>query len=436
MFALPFHPSLTTNDPLGLVNDDDGDTTVLQSKALDALLAKAHTELTESPAASSSFFLALLEDIAYTIHGHGSLDIRHLKTVLQGRIPATKRETALSNIVQCAFELQAPCMPQELKSLSINDPVAHIQGTIAPSLLAHAALGTYGKPKGNEWGTPGFTSWYADAPRHQQAVNGYLDMLFEYFQEPNTDEMNFSFHLYHSGDMPDPCQRDTIPDFSIQLVNGIVEPSNADSAGVPFVLVAANKQPGPGPTGTQEERLQAASPWLMLCSLLCPLLPDNAVVITSPLPVLGSWTGHNRTAKLQQIFPKSARPLRHYILADALPLDEAERCADGLIPDLLPENLIREVKKLYAAFAGAAQISKAAGQARCIVEAPPWGCGAFGGDFGVKMRCMMIAAGLADVSVVLSVTKDREEGIQKLERLQAEQSTVAEIWRLLLIHDK
>ncbi|KAF2211053.1 hypothetical protein CERZMDRAFT_98787 [Cercospora zeae-maydis SCOH1-5] len=127
-----------------------------------------------------------------------------------------------------------------------------------------------------------------------------------------------------------------------------------------------------------------------LVSLLKPVLALDEVVITSSLWVHSSWSGHGRGARMTEIFASNERPRLHNIVADALELD-VQDSTDGELPDLRPENLDREVRKLYAAFAGV----KLTCRAPMKIRIPPWGCGAFGGDLGVNVQCMRMAAGLA-----------------------------------------
>jgi hypothetical protein len=428
-YLLPFHPSLKTDDPLGIYYAEE-EPFIPQAVVLKELLGKAHVALAEEPNAASKIFVSLLEDIAYTIHGNGSLNTATLNAFLSKSLSIEDAERAIWNIVQAASELEAPCWLQELPYLTEENSVAALHGDLAKCLLAHEALGTLSSPYGNTWGILSFLSWYDDSPHHPDAVHGYLCTMFDYWQKP-TRNVSSVFRLYSANDMPDPCDCTRTPDLVINVIDKIYEPSDHQDKVTPFVLVAANQQPGPGPTGTQEERLQASSPLLTLASLLCPVIPENAAIITSALPVLASWTGHNRSARLQHIYAGEDRPSRHYILADALPLDEVDDIGHDQLPDFLTGNVEREVKKLYAAFWGAAALSKETDMPRCVVESPPWGCGAFGGNIVVKAICIMIAAGLTRVQVRLSFTEDKVEDIRVLRRLQAKNPSVATLWNIL-----
>jgi hypothetical protein len=122
--------------------------------------------------------------------------------------------------------------------------------------------------------------------------------------------------------------------------------------------------------------------------------------------------------------------MRQYILADALPLDEFERGPDGGLIDLQRENVEREVRKLYAAFSGASMYRKD-DDSECVVEAPPWGCGAFGGDLIVKALCMMVAAGLAGVEIQLSVPEGKAVEARFVKHVLERRHNVKELWQML-----
>ena len=121
--------------------------------------------------------------------------------------------------------------------------------------------------------------------------------------------------------------------------------------------------------------------------LFTPELPENAaLVVSGGTAVWARFTGHLRTAKLSQIYSPEQRQVnrrtgRQFIFADALELDEAPGT------DLQPAHLEREVKKLLAGFAAL--------EHGTTVIAPPWGCGAFGGDLRVKLLVLWLAASLS-----------------------------------------
>lgn len=451
MSRLPNHPSYISDDRLGVV-ENPGDTEITHERVLNSLLQKAIEEIyaekyyseqpddiiprqpeaTKQLAKAHEIFARTIRDIAYSLHHNGTLDTSRLESLLKtctGTHGSIADFDSLLGILNSARPSELPF--DELPDLSTVGNWGYFNGDIVNALLAHQMLGTLSQPAGNTWGLPCFISLYADTEAsHPQAVKGYLKTLFHHFANPYGPSEHFSFSTYAPNSTLDPATCTTIPDFTIELLSQLTEPSTTTDP-TPFVLVSANSQPGPGPTATQEERLTAASPALALTALLAPVIPDPAVIITSPFPVHASWEGHNRSARLTRLYEPTTRPRRHYILADALPLDEMERPEDGALRDLRPEYVLREVRKLCAAFSATAMYRDDA-RSKCVVEAPPWGCGSFGGDLVVKGMCMMVAAGLADVKVVLSVTEDRKDEAMVLRRLVERKLGVSKIWETLM----
>jgi hypothetical protein len=133
------------------------------------------------------------------------------------------------------------------------------------------------------------------------------------------------------------------------------------------------------------------------------------------------------------LYEKGWRPKRHYILADALPLDEVED-KPGFLKDLQPGLVEREARKLYAAFSGAVKMQVACGtnvDEPCVIEAGAWGCGAFGGDILVKTICIMIAAGLAGIEVRLTLLESRVDEIAYVQELLGRQCATSRLWELV-----
>jgi hypothetical protein len=423
LYQLPTHPGINSLDPLGILDKEDP----TQAEVLAALFETALTTLS-SGVSPKSLIPALIEDIAYTVHGDGSIDTGGLRNFLSEENTPPAPFVAL---LRAGQGLPSCFAAHSLRTLDETTNRLVFLGSQVNSLLAHQFLGTLAQPIGTDWGRPDFTSWFASKPAHYGAVNGYLSTIIGHFTDggySNADTFIFAF--YNAADMPDPVKSSTYPRLDLEVVEEESEPSYDPAT--PFVLVAANAQPGPGPTATQEERLQAASPALCLTALVIPVIPDDAAVVTSAFPVHASWKGHNRTAHLETMFAPTERPRRHYIIADALPLDSMPDPENGL-KDLVTANVEREVKKLYAAFSGASKTLLEQGSTdAAVVEAGPWGCGAFGGTFSVKMMCMQIASGLADTQLRLSITKNRQSDVARAHEFVGRQHTVEKLWQRLL----
>ncbi|PIA97252.1 hypothetical protein CB0940_06185 [Cercospora beticola] len=431
-YLLPDHASRTSLDPLGIC--DDGEDVVNQFRILEKLLCTAESAFDElnpskgqiephsEQAYRSAFcrlYANLLKDIAYSLHEDGSLDTTGAEALIaSSKMTVTNLSKFGKAVCSNALAIGAPessFADGKLQQLCADVTFIRLDSKQVDMLLAHMLLGTLSKPPGNEWGRPGFAELFSNVGETAQA---YLQTLFEHFAEggyTKTDPTgSATFHLHNSTNMPDLITSHLpAPRLPIRIVDKPSENSPPDYSPNHYILVAAHSQPGPGPKGTQEERLIGQSPALALMSLLKPILGPDEVVITSNLWAHSSWSGHGREAKMTKLFPSDGRPRNHYIFADALELDMQDS-ADGVLPDLKPENIEREVRKLYAAFAGTKAIG---GRAAMKIQIVPWGCGAFGGDFGVKTQCMMMAAGLAGLEsseLELVITKDREEELRGL----------------------
>ncbi|KAF2799782.1 hypothetical protein K505DRAFT_370732 [Melanomma pulvis-pyrius CBS 109.77] len=447
-YLLPTHPSIPCDDPLGVLDVENP----LQYQVLEKMLQSSLARIaSNSPPAV--VVPTLIEDIAYTIHRNGTIDIENLRQFLSRDASGTSAKT-VQYLLFAAQHLSERFRSQLLETLDAGRDTVTYTGAQVDSLLAHQFLGTLSQPEGNTWGLPCFTSWFVSDPAHRQAVDGYLTTLLDHFAQGGYSENDlFVFSLQTALEMPDPSQCRRYPNLHLYVVAEESEPSYASipslsafsdaeqttpfpasTSGTPFALVAAHSEPGPGPTGTQEERLQSASLALSVSALVIPKIPNDAAVVTSEFPVHASWKGHNRTATLNGLYDGGKRPSRHYILADALPLDEVES-KPGMLKDMGKGRIEREVRKLYAAFSGAVNMHIAV-QARnretCVVETSAWGCGAFGGDIIVKTMCMMIAAGMTGMELHLTLLEQRAQEISTVELLLKNTRTTAELWQLLI----
>jgi hypothetical protein len=425
MYYLPNHPSLTTVDPLGIC-DEIQERPVRHADVLEAILENA------SKAPDSPTFITLLQDIAYTLHGDGKLETGHLKLFLSQSVAHERLQTPITNLLKSAKKLP-DCFPSgTLSTLSEHGGVISLSGEEVNILLAHQALGSLSKPVSNTWGLPCFTSWYRSDPAHFQAINGYLQTLFNHFENPYPDSQMVSFEYFTSAKMPDLSQFDSqmCPDIHVKMVDEVFDPTASGVDRGLFVLVSANKEPGPGPTATHEERLQCTSLALSLSAIVTPILGEDAAVITSPLPVHASWRGHNRSARLVKLFAPHERPVRQYILADAIALDEVEDGPDGSLKDLGPGMVEREVRKLYASFSGARKVWKDHPDP-CVIEAPAWGCSSFNGNVIVKAMCMAIAAGLSGVMVELTLERRRQKEAEMIQRILDSKTSISSIWKAM-----
>ncbi|TKY89767.1 hypothetical protein EX895_001552 [Sporisorium graminicola] len=460
-YFLPHHASLTSLDPLDVCGDlpeairQDG--TVSQGYLLKTALIQADADLARIESVDGrgedhlrqwvARFDEMVQVLAYSLHQAGHVDTGFLQEVLAEQ---TWDHLACfrSHLLQVALELPDLFPSGTLDYLSCISPEQSFSGQQVDSLLSHLFLGTLQIPKGNDWGRPGFLAYFRGDPPIESTVRGYATTLIAHFASggytkpcAGSEDGCFVFRWSTSDGMADVASANVSATLKIKLVAQAIEPSAEGDADT-FVLLNAHSQPGPGPSGTHEEKLMGQSPALAITSLVAPLLDKKAAIVTSAFPVHGQWQGYGRKAHLVQLFDATAGSTAHqrrYIIADALELDMASD--SGALPDLDQGNVLREVKKLYAGFKGALswwQSADTAGRssapAAFRIEAVPWGCQAFGGDLVVKAQCMIMAAALANIqSVDLYIPTERLEQAQQIQALSEQHKTAAELFARLTI---
>ncbi|KAK4497023.1 hypothetical protein PRZ48_011472 [Zasmidium cellare] len=403
LYLLPNHPSLSSIDPLGICNSDEAQ--VPQWDLLKALLAQATEKLqaiedlaktSHQQSAWAATFSNILEDIAYSLHGDHGLSTDGLRTLLRsGGLSVSLLRVFRICLFRAALQLEELFSDASLLQLSEATQTASFTRQQTDCLLAHLLLGTLQNPIGNDWGRPGFSQLFTENEATRNTALAYLKTVILQFcgdgySASIEDDVHFVFTLVNGAQMPDSTTSTTTAEpLPIIIVDQPSEPSPKPAA---FVLIAANAQPGPGPAGTQEERVVGQSPALAIASLLAPTLSPSEAVITSPFPVHARWTGHGRAARCVEQINRNERPWRRYVIADALELDLEDDAYETKA-----ENVVREVRKLWAGFEGAKRAWLTEGKALedLVFEMPPWGCGAFGGSLGVKVACMRMAAALA-----------------------------------------
>lgn len=452
-YSLPNHPNLASIDPLGLCSTSEAEINhfiiikeILKELTVqDGILPPSYHGGSRDLATT---ICSKISDAAYSLHGDSSIDTEGLQSLLidLGGRSNDKIQQFTLGLVSAALTLD-DCFPNgTLSRLTPERSSVTLDSAQTDCLLAHLFLGSLQIPKGNEWGRPGFTQLFSKATANWATVRGYVSTLVEHFARggysASPKNQDFEFLLSNARSMPDiKTSQQLVVKSLVHVVDEPSEPWSArpEQAGLwpEYVLVAAHSQPGPGPSGTQEERLVGQSPALAIVSLLKPVLGPDEVVITSPLPVHASWKGHGRHARMiEQFSGPEEWPTRCYIVADALELD-VERCEEDQLVDLCPGNVEREVRKLFAAFNSVKQAPAKIPSTPSImgedirIQMPPWGCGAFGGNLEVKAQCMMMAAALAGLSeqnMELIITPDR---VTELQDLPKEVMTVAEVYEQL-----
>ena len=262
-----------------------------------------------------------------------------------------------------------------------------------------------GEPEGE--GLHDFGVWYGtEGQRQVGAVRVYLEALMGYFEEVvcplavgglddegwvvrytlrSVEELEFR-ELLRAG-----C---ALGEVEVEVVERF--DTGPRSLGMPggAAVVAANKYIGFGQSATQEEVHVGSSPEACPAVLITPPLRDDQVVIIRGAQAMVNVTGQRRDIKAEEMpVPDdglSAWRERTMLFMDALEMDMVEP-GDSL-PDFVPANLSRELRKSYTAFSTCGIRE---------VRTGLWGCGAFCGDPGIKILLLWLAASLACTKLVV-----------------------------------
>ncbi|KAK4129157.1 hypothetical protein N657DRAFT_639721 [Parathielavia appendiculata] len=279
----------------------------------------------------------------------------------------------------------------------------------AACLVVHMFLRTVAAPDWKEEGEGlhDFGVWYgSEGQRQVSAARAYLGALMRYLGEVvcrdaeegdddgwmvrytlrTVEESEFQGVLGGRG-----CR---LVEVEVQVIERYdLSPA---SLGVPggAAVVSANRYIGFGQSATQEEVYVGSSPEACPAVLITPPLKDDQVLVVRGAQAMVNIAGQRREIRVDEMPPPDggvkAWQERTMLFMDALELDMIE--AGTSLPDLRPENMNREIRKAYTAFS-----SGGFGE----VRTGPWGCGAFGGDPGVKMFLLWIAASLAATKLVI-----------------------------------
>ncbi|KAK3309882.1 uncharacterized protein B0T15DRAFT_516775 [Chaetomium strumarium] len=224
-------------------------------------------------------------------------------------------------------------------------------------------------------------------------------------------EVRYTLRSVEEHDFKDLLQRSGCPlgEVTVEVVERYdISPT---SLGVPggAAVVPANKYIGFGRSATQEEIHVGSSPEACPAVLVTsPLRDDGQVLVVRGAQPMVNITGQRRDIQVEDISAPdggdAAWQERTMLFMDALELDMAE--AGQSLPDLLPGNLDRELRKAYTAFSS---------NSFREIRTGLWGCGAFCGDPGIKMLLLWLAASLANVKLVIIVDR---AGIEFAEKFQ------------------
>jgi poly(ADP-ribose) glycohydrolase len=447
LYTLPSCPSLRCLDRFSVLPDSEED------ENGEVPLWNLLRELIGQPVGSVNDAIETLETISVTVHGSSQAagDFGKLHKFLSGfSLESFQHHWRI--ITQLALSMEHIFPETYIPVLQPGLELQFSQKQVA-CLVAHQVLCTLTCPLWRD-GYHDFSIWYHSEQRHPKAVDMYLTAIFAYFDHlpssilsdseyltskihDNDGNLSFSYHEYNAAisgtDLPD-CVLAPIEVIQVENFDTDIQKQDAQgSSGA--VIVSANKTIGFGQSATQEELFVGNSPGACPAVLFTPLLGAHEVmVVTGARPML-KITGQRRNIKWETMemqiqdkrmgvknkYPKGGRML----FMDALEIDMIEN-GQGL-PDLDPENLLRELKKAICAFSSSPLTEVWTGL---------WGCGAFGGDPGIKMTILWVAASVTG-GLRLKVMCDSADHVfarafdAYVRRVSGIFTSTSELWALL-----
>ncbi|KAJ3576129.1 hypothetical protein NP233_g621 [Leucocoprinus birnbaumii] len=403
-YKLPSHPALLSADPLGLC-DTEGPTFW---DIISVSVRKA------SSAPNILHLPDLVADLVYSLFGDGSINLDFLKSWLADfESSAGKNHTnsIMSNILASSLSLPKLFPSNEIIHLGPHVPSIELSLAQIRALLAHQILCTTTPPRGNNWGCT-LRSWYSYPQPMEHAVRGYLETALRFFEDMDEKQLTKKtiYQYVYSPPNPDDSLASHWRDCSVPLFPTLeIELVTTDEVSFPHsrihcMLVSSHREPGFGPSCTQEEIITAACPQLLpLGALLVqPPISDHAVLVARDVYPASTWSGQGRAAHPLCFHVMSTSSPYMFLFLDALELDNFERAQTPCLPDLIPENLIRELEKVYTGFSALYKLG-----VNHIVS-PLWGSGAFGGDPIVKSLILSMAAARAGISITLVIDEKRQ----------------------------
>ena len=349
----------------------------------------------KEPVQSPQRAVEILDTISNCLRGSSGVagDYGSSKSAIEEASP-----TFFSTVWPCIVKA-ALAMPQLFPSgrMEILEPSSQTRLKLSRAqvrcLIAHQFLCTFQAPT---WRDDyfDFSIWYYSAQRHPTAVGMYLAALFSYFETSDrlTEHDDMVEYALHTTSIPGTvASQDESPLLNasaLVLSEYSTEPQEFQYQGSQSAaVVSANKDIGFGQSATQEELYVGNCPEACPAVLVTPTLQGNqTLTITGARPML-RILGQRRNISWE-LLDSGLRRGGRMLFMDALEIDEIDE-GDGMLPDLKPHNIDRELQKAYSAFS-----SWPSGDG-ATVWTGPWGCGAFNGDPGVKLCILWMAASVA-----------------------------------------
>ena len=419
-YPLPSSPTRTVLDRFSILSDihppieEDSSGQVPLWPLLHHLLSPSASPASNPDIATFAALTSLLDTISTTLRAtsHPAGDYALLREAITSRFQSETRFFALvwPRIAQLALEMPALFPAGQLPVLRGRDGESSrvaLSRRQAACLVVHQFLRTLVAPGWmEEGGLWDFGVWYGrEGQRQESAAAAYLGALMGYFEEVVCDGVGmdagewvveYALRSVAEGFFQRVLGREECVLGEMEVV--VVERYDLlpESLGIPggAAVVSANRYVGFGQSATQEEVHVGSSPEACPVVLLTPPLRDDQVLVVRGAQVMVNITGQRRDIRVEKMpapeVGQAAWRERVMLFMDALELDMAE--AGDQLPDLLPGNMDREVRKAYTAFSSSG-LSE--------VRTGLWGCGAFCGDPGIKMLLLWLAASMAGLRLVV-----------------------------------
>jgi poly(ADP-ribose) glycohydrolase len=412
-YTLPSSPTVTCQDRFGL----------LDSPTLDVPFWSVLTALLNPPIHSLPSFISILESIAIELRGTSPPDYSTLQLILSER--ETSFLAAWPSIVRLALDMPR-LFPSHQLPIIKEGGIARLELSRerVACLVVHQFLGTMSAPMWQE-GFQNFEIWYQGEQVHERTPGIYLTAMLDYLESVSAtsafsdqDEWKITYELASlSGDSKlasgqadidfDPEGHDT------ELGDIFLEPFCERSAEAEYlgtngnaVVISANRFIGFGRSATQEEVFVGTTPEACPAVLVTPPLASHQMLVVRGCEAMVKTVGQGRQISLagghnleadKHGVHKNMWRSRTMLFMDALELDSFD---DEQYPDIKHANIKREFVKAIVGF-GSGRYPR--------IYTGLWGCGAFGGDPGVKMVILWLAASIQGSALTVTYEAERED---------------------------
>ncbi|KAF5230503.1 hypothetical protein FAUST_9773 [Fusarium austroamericanum] len=361
--------------------------------------------LISTPVLTITQLIDRLQTIAANAETCQDGDYAFLKKFLQDRDESNILNFTWPKIRGIALDLPLYFPSGQLELLRADSPLCLSRSQVA-CLVAHQFLCS-SVPQRNDDGYQDLGIWYSSEQRHPIAVRMYLEALFTYFEglpaakdllddhQAGSDNLvSYEIHQISQVSLTNARLGPVQTKYTDIHTSDTHHPHVQGKGGA--VVVSSNKVIGFGQSATQEEIFVGIAPEAYPVVLVAPHLADNAVITVSGARAMVDVKGQRRNIEWE-IHPTSSPDNDQkswqggrLVFMDALEMDMVERSSSDDLPDLYPENIDREISKAKNGFTSYKGDSVFTGL---------WGCGAFGGDPGVKLMVLWLAAGASNIEL-------------------------------------